>query len=400
MVTDFPFVLQSIAWPLVLLLAWVLAERAHELWHLPRVATYVAVGLFAGLVQLPGWTANIAGLPFLANLALGLLLFELGHRIHLRWFKHNPWLLGLGLVESLITFVVVYEVALWWGVAKSVAPILAALSISASPAGIVRVVNELRSAGQVTERVVHLCAINCLVSVLALKLVIAQWTFNTSGDVWLALVGSVHVVFTSVLAGGVLGVAVPWLLRWRRANERGVTLVFALSVLLLTTLSFGLQLSPLLAALTFGIVARERRILLTNAQRDFGAVGDLLTLFLFVYIASLMDWSQVWGGVGLAVVVIAARTTSKVACNVLAAYVSGITRRKGALTGLALTPMSVFAIVLLEHSRTQGFGLANEVLVAMTAMMVLQELIGPVVTQRALMAARETHVTQETRHGT
>ena len=35
----------------------------------------------------------------------------------------------------------------------------------------------------------------------------------------------------------------------------------------------------------------------------------------------------------------------------------------------------------------------------MTAMMVLQELIGPVVTQRALMAARETHVTQETRHG-
>ena len=74
MVTDFPFVLQSIAWPLVLLLAWFLAERVHELWRLPRVATYVAVGLFAGLVQLPGWTADVAGLPFLANLALGLLL--------------------------------------------------------------------------------------------------------------------------------------------------------------------------------------------------------------------------------------------------------------------------------------------------------------------------------------
>ena len=101
----------------------------------------------------------------------------------------------------------------------------------------------------------------------------------------------------------------------------------------------------------------------------------------------------------LAVVVIAARTLSKVACNALAAHVSGITWQKGVLTGLALTPMSVFAIVLLEHSRTHGFGLANEVLAAMTAMMVLQELIGPVVTQRALMAARETHVTQETRHG-
>jgi Kef-type K+ transport system membrane component KefB len=303
------------------------------------------------------------------------------------------------LVESAVTFWLVHTVATWWGVAPGVAPILAALSISASPAGIVRVVNELRSAGQVTERVMHLCAINCLVSVLVLKLVIAQWTLSQTADIWPALAGSVHVVFTSVLAGGALGVAVPWLLRWRRANERGVTLVYALAVLLLTTLSFGLQFSPLLAALTFGVVARERRVLLTSAQRDFGTVGDLLTLFLFVYIASLMEWSQVWGGVGLAVVVIAARTASKVTCNALAARVSGITWRKGVLTGLALTPMSVFAIVLLEHSRTQGFGLANEVLAAMTAMMVLQELFGPVVTQRALMAARETHVTQETRHG-
>jgi len=390
MVTDFPFVLQSIAWPLVLLLAWFLAERVHDVWRLPRVATYVAVGLFAGLVQLPGWTTDVAGLPFLANLALGLLLFELGHRIHLRWFKHNPWLLGLGLVESLITFFVVREVALWWGVADGVAPILAALSISASPAGIVRVVNELRSAGQVTERVMHLCAINCLVSVLVLKLVIAQWTFSTSGDVWLALVGSVHVVFTSVLAGGVLGVAVPWLLRWRRANERGVTLVFALSVLLLTTLSFGLQLSPLLAALTFGIVARERRTLLTSAQRDFGAVGDLLTLFLFVYIASLMSWPAVLGTLLGGVLLIAVRTAVKVGVSVALARVSGITVRKGVWTGLALTPMSAYAILLLEQSREQGFTPAPEVMAAMAGMMLLQELLGPVVTQRTLMAARET----------
>jgi hypothetical protein len=53
-------------------------------------------------------------------------------------------------------------------------------------------------------------------------------------------------------------------------RERGVTVVFALVVLLLTTMAYGLKLSPLLAALTFGIVARERRVHLTNAQRDFG----------------------------------------------------------------------------------------------------------------------------------
>jgi hypothetical protein len=60
--------------------------------------------------------------------------------------------------------------------------IIGALAISASPAGIVRVANELRSAGQVTERVMHLCAINCLLSVMLVKLVVGYWHLSTSGD--------------------------------------------------------------------------------------------------------------------------------------------------------------------------------------------------------------------------
>ena len=87
--------------------------------------------------------------------------------------------------------------------------------------------------------------------------------------------------------------------------------------------------------------------------------------------------------------------TAKVACNVAAARLSGITERKGLLTGLALTPMSAFAILLLDQSRLYGFEPAVQVLAAIAAMMLLQELLGPVVTQRALMAAQETHVTKE-----
>ena len=65
MVTDFPFLLQSMAWPLVLLLAWFLGERFYELWHIPRVSSYVAVGLLGGLLNLPGLTGDVPGLPFL-----------------------------------------------------------------------------------------------------------------------------------------------------------------------------------------------------------------------------------------------------------------------------------------------------------------------------------------------
>jgi len=394
-VTNIAFLLQSIAWPLVLLIAWFLGELAHERWRIPRVSTYVAVGLLGGLVNLPGLTTDIQGLPFLANVALSLVLFELGYRINLRWFRHNPWVLALGVVESAITFGAIYFVTGFFALPEDQRLIIAALSVSASPAGVVRVANELRSAGQVTERVLHLCAINCFMAVAALKLVIGYWYLSTSGDLVLAAFGSIHVLVTSVAVGGLLGVAVPWLLRLRSTPERGVTVVFALSVLLLTTAAFGFRLSPLLAALSFGIVARERRVHLTNAQRDFGTAGDLLSVFLFVYIASLLEWATVGTGMLLGLVLIGVRGASKALCNVAAARLSGITERKGLLTGLALTPMSAFAILLLDQSRLYGFEPAVQVLAAIAAMMLLQELLGPIVTQRALMAAQETHVTKE-----
>ncbi|WP_374639545.1 cation:proton antiporter [Hydrogenophaga sp.] len=395
MVTDLPFLLQSMAWPLVLLLAWFLGERLHEAWQIPRVTSYVAVGLLGSLINLPGLTDAVPGLPFLANVALSLVLFELGYRINLRWFRHNPWVLALGLVESVVTFAAVYLASGFFNLPTDTRLIIAALSISASPAGIVRVANELRSAGQVTERVLHLCAINCLVSVLALKLVIGYWYLSTSGDLLQAAFGSIHVLATSVAVGALLGVAMPALLRTQRIQERDVTLVFALAVVLLTTMSYGLKLSPLLAALSFGIVARERRVHLTNAQRGFGTAGDLLTIFLFVYIAALLDWSEAGTGLLLGLVLIVVRTAAKVVCNVGAARLSGSTERKGLLTGLALTPMSAFAILLLEQSRLYGFGPAGQVLTVMAAMMLVQELLGPLVTQRSLMAAAETHVTKE-----
>lgn len=87
------FLLQAIAWPLVLLLAWLLADALYVRWQIPRVTSYVAVGVLAGGVHLPGVTNDITGLPFVATVALSLVLFELGYRINLRWFQANPWVL-------------------------------------------------------------------------------------------------------------------------------------------------------------------------------------------------------------------------------------------------------------------------------------------------------------------
>jgi Kef-type K+ transport system membrane component KefB len=71
------------------------------------------------------------------------------------------------------------------------------------------------------------------------------------------------------------------------------------------------------------------------------------------------------------------------------ARVSGISRRKGVLTGLAMTPISVFVILLLEQARYLGIDLVDQ-LAPLAAATLMLELIGPILTQRALIMAGES----------
>ena len=52
-------------------------------------------------------------------------------------------------------------------------------------------------------------------------------------------------------------------------------------------------------------------------------------------------------------------------------------------------PMAAFAMLLLEESRLYGFELARDSLPTFVGLLVLLEVIAPIVTQRALIAAGE-----------
>lgn len=380
-----------VGWPAVLLAAWLAGEIAHRGLGVPRVCAYALAGIVSSaLTDTHTTPETAAGLSFLANFALGLFLFELGHRINLRWLVTNPWILASGIAESLFTFAVVRWIALAMGQPESIALVLGALSVATSPAALMRVANDLRCSGQVTERALHLCAINCLLSVLLMKGAIGYWQLLESGNLDSAVWNSVAILAVSAGCGILIGFPLPWLLQRLRADERGVTTVFALAVMLVTLVTQGVNVSPLLAALTLGVLMRRNRLVLAAAQRNFGALGDLLALFLFVYVASMATWPSTALGLALAVLLSAGRIAAKMVATTALARVSGTSMRKGALTGLALAPLSSFALLLLEYSRSAGFGLADGSLSAIAGMVIVMELAGPLFTQWALMLAGET----------
>ena len=382
-----------VAWPLMLLVAWVAGEWLFRRWQLPRVCAYGGVGLALSSFGVGQPEAAPGVLGFVANVALALALFELGYRVNPRWFRHNPWVLGAGLAQAALTFGAVYAVAGWFDVGVEQRRVLAALCVASSPAAVMRITHELRSAGQVTERLLHLCALNCLIAVLLLKGIVGHWHLETRGDLGAAAFHSLYVIGLSLAVGTVFGGVAP-LLNRVASSSQSTTVTFALLVLLLTGVAQSLQLSPLLTALAFGLVARERRVMLSHAQRNFGALGDALTVWLFVYLGSLLAWPQMLAGLALGVAVLVTRSAAHMLVNVSIARVSGTTFRKGALTGLALMPMAAFALLLLEESRLYSFehggvDLARDSLPLMVGLLVLLDVIGPLVTQCALRWAGE-----------
>ncbi len=387
---DLLTILTNLAWPIAICLAWVAGEFGHRLTGLPRITFYGVVGFALAAPQIGVLPVSGPGpVLVMADVAFGLILFELGYRINLRWLRTNPWFAAGSLVESLGTFIAVYFVAIWMDAAVMTALLMGALAMSTSPAAVIRVINESRSSGQVTERLLHLSALNCVLSVFTFNVIVGFWIFRDSNDIGDATLNTLVAMLLSAVTGAVFGLVVPALLRRLGNLAQDATVGFALAVILLVSITYTSQLSPVVATLAFGLTARHRRVAFSQAQRNFGPLGELLTVLLFVFAASTLDWQVVAEGSALAFAVVLVRLLTKTAGVTLFSELSGISWRKGALTGFGLAPVSVFVILLLEHARVGGVNLTGE-LRAMAAVTLILEVFGPIIVQRALCWARET----------
>lgn len=378
------------AWPFAIAMAWVIGELGYRWMRMPRVSIYALIGFALSYAQIgilprPSESAVL----LLANVAFGLMLFEFGYRINLRWLRANEWLVATGLLESIATFTAVYYIAILFGAESLIALLLASLMMATSPAEVLRVINEQRSSGQVTERVLHLAAMNCVLAVFIFNVVLGLWTYQSIGIVWESVSKSLLVLVVSAGLGVVFGMAVPGLLRRLGNLSQDATIAFAIAVILVVALAQLLKMSPIIAALTFGFMSRHRRVTLSQAQRNFGILGDLLTVLLFVFVGATLAWPRVMAGYDLALAILGVRFAAKLIGAVLFSRLCGTSWRKGALTGIALSPVSVLVILLLVQTRYLGVNLLDQ-LAPLTAATLAFAIIGPILTQWALKLARET----------
>ena len=179
---------------LLALLAALLGEVVWRLLRWPRMLGYAVIGTVLALAG-RGASGHEPALRLAIDGALALLLFEAGARLNLRWLARNPWLLASSVAEAALAGIAVWLVLRSFGLGPDVSVPLAIIASAVSPAVLLRVTGELHAAGQVTERLLALAALNTLYAVLAMKLFSAGLLLSDPGT-WLEALSPVLLVLS------------------------------------------------------------------------------------------------------------------------------------------------------------------------------------------------------------
>lgn len=411
-----PSVLASIfpSWPpqfdplalgaLALVVAAVSGELVFRFLRLPRITGYSLAGLVAG-PSLLGWlgAAEVNGVRLLIDLSLALLLFELGVRVNLRWFRHNPMILAGSVAEAALAFGLVLGVVLLLGFQLEIALVVATVSMTTSPAVVMRMAGELRARGQVTDRLLVMTALNVIYAVVLTNLVLGYIHRSYGGDWLAALLHPFYQLGGSLLVALLLARAFRLLRRHFDPQQEQASLVLFALLMLTMALLQALLLPTLLAPLLAGILVKRSDPRPHLWPPHFGSVGGVLVILLFVMTGAALTWSHLATGGLVALALILVRGAGKVAGVAAFGGLSGLTLRQSLALGLALCPLSGVAFVLTADIGRLYPALSVEIAGIVLSMIMVLELLGPVIVQQSLAWAGEAApagtLPQEKSHG-
>jgi Kef-type K+ transport system membrane component KefB len=377
---------------LILLVGLACGELFRRVLMLPRISGYVVAGLVVG----PGTfgllsTQMLDDARLLFDIALGLILFELGSRLDLQWLRRNRWLLASSIAEIALSFALVFLVLAAMQVPTLQAAIAAAIGTASGAPVLLLIIHSQRADGPLTDRAINHTALNNVFAVVAVTMLLYFLHLEYRAAPYLVILHPLYLLLGSALLGYLFSVFLVWFARWLGKREDLQFILLVAMVLLTVGVAKALELSMLIALLALGVMARNRDTRRDLMPVEFGATAQALFVILFVMTGAgvtLADFAVgVWVGLAYAV----ARLAGKLLGVVCFAQLSGLRVRKAALLGLTLTPMSAIAIVLVENSAHYYPEFGQRLAAVVMSAVLMLELTAPLLTQIALRSAGEVH---------
>jgi len=386
-----PPAVAPLGWVAVLLLAAIVAgESVRRFLRISRVIGYLAVGALLGPSAGGMIDSGTAGqLRIFVDIAVGMLLFELGQRVDLGWLRRNPSLLAASMLEAALTFMLVYLTMTWFGIRPVTAGAAALLAMATAPAVVMTVIKDLRAQGQVTERVMLFTALNTAYAVIGLALMVGLLHYESHRPLATMILHPLYLVGGSLVLAGVLAMVMLSLLRLfgrRPAFQFSATVsLVLLTVAAATMLKLSVPLSLLLLGMFGRLFDHERHFV----SLKFGETAMLFIVLLFALAGASLEFSGWSTAVPLAIVFVGARLVGKVVPILLLSNASGLALRKSLLVSVGLMPMSSLALLMLHELMQRSPSLAAEIGSAMFLAITVLAFAGPLAVEFALRRAGE-----------
>ncbi len=376
---------------LALVIAVLVGEGLVRYLRLPRIVGYVGVGLLmgpAGLNLIPELPASEWRL--LVDLALGILLFELGSKVNLRWLKANLWIAFTSLLESSATFFAVFALLLWFDVEHVTAAVVASICIATSPAIVVRTATESRAQGQVTERLLLMTALNCIYAIICHKIAVA-FMYDESGTSLIhTVLQPLYLIGGSAVLGWLFGNVFNTIHRHLGRHEETFSFLLFGMIAIATIVASTLKLSPMLILLSAGLIVRYRRHRPHTFLPHFGSAGAVLVVLMFTANGLTANLSGIRDSLMMVLLLILVRTAAKLTPVLLLARFSGINLKQGLALGIALAPMSSLTLLLTLDTAAAFPDFASGMGLVLMSCIVILELVSPILVQMALRGTGET----------
>ncbi|KIO48897.1 cation:proton antiporter [Nitrosospira sp. NpAV] len=376
---------------LSLVVAVLVGEALVRYAKLPRIVGYIGIGLLLG----PGGLGLIPQLPevewrLVVDLALGILLFELGSKVNLRWLKANPWIAATSLLEAVATFFAVFLLLSWFDIPGITAAVAATIAIATSPAIVVRTVTESRAQGQVTDRLLLMTALNCIYAVIFHKLAVAFMHGETGTGFVHSVLPPLYLISGSALLAWLFGVTFERIHHYVGQHEETFSFILFGMIAFATIMASTLKLSPILVLLAAGLITRYQRQRPRTFPPHFGSAGAVLVVLMFIANGLAADLGGLRSGLLLVLLLIIVRSAAKLLSVLILGHYSGIGLRQTMALGIALAPMSSVALLLTLDTSAMFPAFGSGMGLVLMSCIVILELSGPILVQKALRSAGET----------
>lgn len=374
---------------LILLLGLIGGEITRLTRFVPRITGYIAVGFIVGPAVFNLVTPSVLlDLRIFVDIALGLILFDLGRQLDFKWLRYDRGLLYMSLAESGLTFILVFAALVVLDLPWISAALAASIAMTTSAAVIMMVSNDLSSEGPVTRRVLMMTSINNLLGITVFSLLIPMAKSHIPMDMNPLIYDAYRIICSLILGTSIFFLTKLFAYIVGKKVESQFIL-FVSTALLTISLARIFHLSMILSLLTFGIASRnfdrKHRLL----EFDFKWGSRLAFIILFVVTGIQLNIKGLVSSAMIVITFILIRSLAKTVGVWLFAKKSRLTGLQTFSLSLALTPMAGLAMGMASTLTDFNENLGREMSVIIASVVAILQIVGPIATQYAFLRTGE-----------